>query len=161
MDADPAPAPARLDGLRIVALLKFGKALLLLLTVLGVHALLRPEVADHLYEWSTTLTDDTAREYAQRFLDWITGPGFTAVSRAQWVTLAYMAVVLVEGTGLWLRKRWAEWLVVVAGACLIPFEVWELAGHTTHALAVFAALVLNVAVVGYLGWALRHSRRSA
>jgi uncharacterized membrane protein (DUF2068 family) len=150
-----------MDGLRVIALLKFGKALLLLLTVLGVHALLRPDVADRLYEWSTTLTDDTARDYLLRFLDWITGPGFKAVSRAQWVTLGYMAVVLLEGTGLWLRKRWAEWLVVVAGACLIPFEVWELAGHTTHELAVFAAFLLNVAVVGYLAWQLKRTTPSA
>ena len=28
------------------------------------------------------------------------------------VTVAYTAVVLVEGTGLWLRRRWAEWVTV-------------------------------------------------
>ena len=148
----------RLDGLRIIALLKFGKALLLLATVLGVHQLLRPEVATRLYDWSTTLTDDTARDYAQRFLDWLTGPGFRTVSRAQWVTLGYMALVLVEGTGLWLRRRWAEWLVIAAGACLIPVELWELFGNSTHKLIVLAAMVVNVAVVWYLAVQLLRTR---
>jgi len=152
------PHPRRLDGLRVIALVKFGKALLLLLTVLGVHQLLRPEVANRLYEWSTTLTDDTARDYAQRFLDWLTGPGFTAVSRAQWVTLGYMGLVLVEGAGLWMRQRWAEWLVVVAGACLIPVEIWELSGASTHKLIVLAAMAVNVGVVWYLALQLRRTR---
>jgi len=152
------PHALRLDGLRVIALLKFGKAALLLATVLGVHQLLRPEVADRLYDWSTTLTDDTAREYAQRFLDWLSGPGFTAVSRAQWVTLGYMGLVLVEGVGLWRRRRWAEWLVVVAGACLIPIELWELAGSANHKLIVAAAMAVNVGVVCYLLLQLRRTR---
>ena len=148
----------RLDGLRIIALLKFGKAVLLLATVLGVHQLLRPEVASRLYDWSSTLTDDTARGYAWRFLDWLTGPGFKTVSRAQWVTLGYMALVLVEGTGLWLRRRWAEWLVVAAGACLIPIELWELFGKSNHRIIVLAAMVVNVGVVWYLAVQLRRTR---
>jgi len=147
----------RLDGLRVVALLKFGKALLLLLTLFGAHELLRPEVSSRLYDWSTTLTDDTARDYAQRFIEWLTGPGFKTVSRAQWVTLGYIALVVVEGVGLWRRQRWAEWLVVIAGACLIPVEIWELAGSSSHKLIVAAATVLNVGVVWYLAVQLRRT----
>lgn len=157
MTPDTANA-RRLDGLRVIALFKFGKALLLLFTVFGVHELLRPEVADQLYDWSTTLTDDTARDYAQRFLDWLTGPGFKAVSRAQWVTLGYMGLVLIEGTGLWHRQRWAEWLVVIAGACLIPVELWELTGSSNHKLIVAAAMTLNIGVVWYLAVQLRRNR---
>jgi uncharacterized membrane protein (DUF2068 family) len=155
----PPPLTQRLDGLRIIALLKFGKALLLLFTVFGVHELLKPAVADQLYDWSATLTDDTVHDYALRFLDWLTGPGFKAVTRVQWVTLAYIGLVLVEGIGLWMRKRWAEWLVVVAGAGLIPVELWELFGHSLHKPVVFAAMLLNIAVVGYLAWQLRRTRR--
>lgn len=152
------PATRRLDGLRVIALFKFGKAVLLLVTVFGVHELLRPEVSRRLYDWSTTLTDDTARDYAQRILDWLTGPGFRAVSRAQWVTLGYIGLVLVEGVGLWRRNRWAEWLVVVAGACLIPVELWELSGSSNHKLIVAAAMALNIAVVWYLAVQLRRTR---
>ena len=42
------------------------------------------------------------------------------------MTVAYTAVVLAEGTGLWLRRAWAEWLTVLATGSLIPFELWEL-----------------------------------
>lgn len=148
----------RLDGLRVIALLKFGKALLLTLTIFGVHQLLRPEVSSRLYEWSTTLTDDTARDYAQQFLNWATGPGFRAIGRAEWVTGGYILLVLVEGVGLWLRKRWAEWLVVLAGGGLIPAEIWELFGTSTHKPIVAAALLLNIGVVCYLAVQLRRTR---
>jgi hypothetical protein len=33
---------------------------------------------------------------------------------------------IVEGVGLWLRKRWAEWLTVIATSLLVPFEIYEL-----------------------------------
>jgi len=63
---------------------------------------------------------------------------------------------LVEGTeavGLWLEKRWAEYLTVVATASLLSLEVIELTNHVT----VFKAFgfVLNIAVVEYLLWAKR------
>jgi uncharacterized membrane protein (DUF2068 family) len=32
---------------------------------------------------------------------------------------------LVEGGGLFYRKRWAEWLTVVATSLLVPLEVYE------------------------------------
>lgn len=153
-----APAEQHVDGLRVIAMLKFGKAALLLLTVFGVHELLRPEVSARLYEWSTTLTDDTAREFAVRVLDWLTGPGFQTVSRAEWITLGYVGLMLVEGVGLWHHQRWAEWLVVIAGACLVPVELWELSGPSNHKLIVAAAMALNIVIVSYLAVQLRRTR---
>ena len=56
----------------------------------------------------------------------------------------------VEGIGLWLQRRWAEWLTVVITASLIPLELWEL----IHKPTVGASLVLiaNCLIVGYLYW---------
>jgi uncharacterized membrane protein (DUF2068 family) len=145
----------RLDGLRTIALLKFGKAFLLLLTAIGAHQLLKPAVAANLYDWSMTLSDGFERELVQRALNWISGTGLALAGKVQLVTIAYMLLVLVEGTGLWLRKRWAEWLVVLAGAGLIPFEVWKLAHPGDNKLLLLAALLLNVTVVVYLSILLR------
>ena len=61
---------------------------------------------------------------------------------------AYAALFLTEGTGLMLRKRWAEWLTIVATASLMPFEIYEIVKEVT-ALRV-GALVVNAAVVVYL-----------
>jgi uncharacterized membrane protein (DUF2068 family) len=63
-------------------------------------------------------------------------------------SLAYAAVFTVEGVGLLLRKRWAEWLTVVVTASFIPFEVYEMVEHFGAGKVV--ALVVNVAIVLYL-----------
>jgi uncharacterized membrane protein (DUF2068 family) len=54
-----------------------------------------------------------------------------------------------------MRKRWAEWLVVLAGAGLIPFELWKLAHPSSNSWLVLGALVMNVTIVGYLIMMLR------
>ena len=38
---------------------------------------------------------------------------------------AYAIVFSVEGIGLLLGSRWAEWLTVVSTGLLIPFEIYE------------------------------------
>jgi uncharacterized membrane protein (DUF2068 family) len=62
--------------------------------------------------------------------------------------LAYGVLELVEGVGLFLRQRWAEWLTVVATALLVPFELYELVGKPTVLKA--AGLAVNIAIVIYL-----------
>jgi uncharacterized membrane protein (DUF2068 family) len=144
-----------LDALRIIALLKFGKALLLLLAAIGTHLLIQPAIAGELYQWSTSLGDGYERDLLQRLLLWLSGPGLGTLSQVELLTFAYMALVMVEGVGLWQRKLWAEWLVVLAGAGLIPFEIWKLAHPDGKAWMLVLALLVNVTVIGYLAARLR------
>ena len=72
--------------------------------------------------------------------------------------IAYGLLELVEGTGLFLRKRWAEWLTVIATALLVPFELYELV-HRASALKAVGLLV-NVAIVIYLVRVVRRRGRS-
>ena len=65
-------------------------------------------------------------------------------------SLCYAAVFLVEGIGLLSRRRWAEWLTVVVTASFIPLEIYEGVEHFGAGKVV--ALVLNVAILGYLLW---------
>ncbi len=59
----------------------------------------------------------------------------------------------VEAVGLWLVKRWAEYLTFIATTLLLPLEVYELT-HRVSPLKVLA-LIINVAVVIYLLFATR------
>ncbi len=54
----------------------------------------------------------------------------------------------VEGIGLWMQKRWAEWLTTIITASLIPLEAWEMILRPTIGKALI--LLANVAVVAYL-----------
>jgi len=71
-------------------------------------------------------------------------------------TFVYAAVFLVEGTGLLLRKRWAEYLTTIVTASFVPFELYEMA-HTPSVLKA-AGIALNVAIVVYLIVRLRQKR---
>lgn len=62
--------------------------------------------------------------------------------------LAYAALELTEAVGLAMQRRWAEYLTVIATGILIPYEAYEVVRHPS--LFKLGAIVLNVAVVGYL-----------
>ncbi len=58
------------------------------------------------------------------------------------------ALALVQAWGLHLRRRWAEWLTIIATGLFIPFELYEVIKSITPFKA--AALALNCAIVWYL-----------
>jgi uncharacterized membrane protein (DUF2068 family) len=67
--------------------------------------------------------------------------------------IGYGVLEGAEAYGLFTRRRWGEWLTVVATSLLFVPEVWELTKSAT-ALKV-AAVAVNAAIVGYLVWRLR------
>ena len=64
------------------------------------------------------------------------------------VLIAFAALEAAEAVGLWLNKRWAEYLTFIATTALVPYEIYEL----TNGLSAFKliALIINLAVVIYL-----------
>jgi uncharacterized membrane protein (DUF2068 family) len=64
--------------------------------------------------------------------------------------IGYALVEGAEGVGLALRRRWAEYLIVVATGFLIPYEIYEVVDRVT--LLRVGGLLLNIAVVAYLAW---------
>ncbi|MEO5717117.1 MAG: DUF2127 domain-containing protein [Chthoniobacterales bacterium] len=73
------------------------------------------------------------------------------------VVLFYAAVLFTEGIGVYLQKRWAEMLMVLATATLIPFEV----RHVWYHPGVVSILILavNCFIVWFLYRVLRRERR--
>jgi uncharacterized membrane protein (DUF2068 family) len=61
---------------------------------------------------------------------------------------AYAALQVVEGVGLWLLKRWGEYLAVVATSVFLPLEIYDLIKGVTMTRVV--TLTINVAAVLYL-----------
>lgn len=153
-------AKRRMDGLRVIALLKLGKALLLLATTYGIYRLLDPGAVARLFSWLGTLTDSFERRLLIRALAWFSEIEGTKIKAVVAVTSMYTLLLTTEGVGLWLRKRWAEWLTVIATSSLIPFELWELSQRPPgHEWLVVCALIVNVAIVIYLIVVLRSRRQ--
>jgi uncharacterized membrane protein (DUF2068 family) len=76
--------------------------------------------------------------------------GFNHVTLLAVSAIAYAALEGTEGVGLAMRRRWAEYLTVIATGVLIPFETYEVTFHPS--LFKVGALLLNLAVVGYLAY---------
>jgi uncharacterized membrane protein (DUF2068 family) len=64
--------------------------------------------------------------------------------------IAYGVLECVEGLGLAMRRRWAEYLVVLATGAFLPLEISEILHRPTPLKVV--ALLINVAIVVYLVW---------
>ncbi len=145
--------------LRLIAAFKLMKGLLL--AVLGVATinLRHRDVTEVLGTWVDQLHLDPGGRLVHGLLL------HTADLRARRLVaigagmLVYAALLLTEGCGLLLRRRWAEYLTVVATGALIPLELYEIARHRTGTR--LAVLVVNVAIVWYLVIRLREHAEAA
>jgi uncharacterized membrane protein (DUF2068 family) len=72
-------------------------------------------------------------------------------------TFFYSALLLTEGTGLLLRKHWAEYFTIIATSSFVPLEVYEIIRRATYVKGI--VLLLNVAAVAYLAMNLRRNQR--
>ena len=68
-------------------------------------------------------------------------------------TFIYAGVFLLEGLGLALQKRWAEYFTIITTSSLLPIEIYELARRVSIGRTL--ALAINVAVVAYLVYELK------
>jgi uncharacterized membrane protein (DUF2068 family) len=61
---------------------------------------------------------------------------------------AYAVIEIVEGTGLWVAKRWGEYFAMVATSVGLPFEVYDL----VHKVSTIGAILfaINLVLVLYL-----------
>ena len=75
---------------------------------------------------------------------------FNHITLLAFSAIMYAALEATEGVGLAMRRRWAEYLTVIATGILIPYEAYEVILHPTLFKA--GALLLNLAVVGYLAY---------
>lgn len=71
------------------------------------------------------------------------------------VAFFYAGLFIVEGTGLWMLKRWGEWVTVVITSSLLPFEIISLWQHVT--IEKLAILLANLAIVVYLIYLMRRT----
>src|SRR5579859_281442 len=155
---DPAPPP-RFGMLRTIALYKLLKVLLLLLAAWGELQLHEASLSAKLVTWAQGRPSGLEHELVMRALQWFSGLSEAKIHALRFVTFSYAAIFAVEGIGLWMQKRWAEWLTTIITASLIPLEVWEFAYRPNLGKA--AVVIANSAIVAYLIWHVRSRGRGA
>lgn len=135
-------------ALRAIAIYKLVKAVALLLVAAVAFRLVNTPSLDHLANWILQLPIRSGHGIVIRWVNDLldlTPRKFELIGIGASI---YATLFLIEGWGLWRRKRWAEYLTVFATASLIPFEAWEIFHHFTWLKV--AALAVNVVIVVYL-----------
>jgi uncharacterized membrane protein (DUF2068 family) len=141
-----------------IALFKLVKSLLLIAISVGAFSLVHdPDTRHAMRRWVIEIGVDPGRPLLNAAIAKVSGIGRRRLEELGVGTLVYAIVFLVEGTGLLLHRRWAEYLTAIVTASFIPFEVYELA-HEPSALKV-AGLIVNVLILAYLAFRLWHEHR--
>jgi len=131
-----------------IALFKLVKGILLIAVGIGALKLLHKDVAQTVLHWIDVLRVDPNN----RFIHGLLNRAFTIspkqIEATSIGTFVYAGLLLTEGTGLLLHKRWAEYFTIITTGGLVPLELYELREHVTAAK--IGVLVVNVAIVVYL-----------
>jgi len=137
----------------LIAAFKLLKGLALLAVGIAVHMLANKNLVAEAQRWVDMFRVDPHNHYLHLLLEKLTSVDAHKLRALSVGTFIYSALFLTEGVGLFLRKRWAEFLTVISTAGLVPLELYELFHKPTFIRALL--LLVNLAVVAYLIFEIR------
>jgi len=143
---------------RLIGAFRLVKSVVLLALGLGLLKFLHRDIADAVQRWFVHWQFDPDNRYLQALLSKISNVNPRSVLWMSIGTIFYAGIFLVEGIGLLMLKRWAEYFTVIVTTSFIPLEVYHLVKHFSAMKIV--VIVVNVAIVVYLIWKLkRHAKQ--
>jgi uncharacterized membrane protein (DUF2068 family) len=99
-------------------------------------------------DWVAVLGIDPDNHYIDKLLMRITPLDNHKLEEIGAGSFFYSALLLTEGIGLFLRKRWAEYFTIIVTGSFIPLEIYELTRK--YSLTKIVILLGNIAIVVYL-----------
>ena len=123
---------------------------------LGALQLLQPGVAARAQQWVTALATSSDRRIVQHLIALVGNLSPGRLEALGVGAFLYAGLFATEGVGLWLGKRWAEYLTVIATMTFVPVAVFELTRRVSPPRV--AALLLNLVVIVYLAGRLLRRR---
>jgi phosphoribosylanthranilate isomerase len=115
------------------------------------------------HEWASDFIArhgiDSANKLVHSALTKLEGVGNKQIVTFSSIAFAYAALLAIEGVGLWLQKRWAEYFTAIATGLFIPLELYELYERFTFVR--IGILGLNLFIVWYLVTRLRDEKKEA
>jgi uncharacterized membrane protein (DUF2068 family) len=152
------PVPTRPGpwGLRVIGAYKLAKALLFVVVGLWIVRLDPTHLVRDMVRLVVRLRLDPDSRLVHRALARLSGLDGTHLEEIGAGVVLYGLLYVVQGVGLILQRRWAEYLVVITTSLLIPFELFELLRRPRPVPAI--VLLLNLMIVAYLVVRLRRER---
>ena len=145
--------------LRLIAVEKFLRGALLM--IVGIKLLTL--VGDNVHQWAVDFVErhgvDLGHRWVQSGLDKLRGVSDEELEAFGTVAFLYSLLMMVEGVGLWLGYRWAEYVTIASTSLLMPIEIYEMIEKFTFVrLGLF---ITNIAIVAYLIIRVRSDRKEA
>ena len=141
---------------RLIALFKLLKGVLLIAVGVAALKLLYTDIASLVESWVAVLGLDQNSRFVGRALSTAAALTPNRVRDLIVGSFLYGGLFLTEGIGLWLLKRWAMWFTVIITGSLLPLEIYELTRHPSAGK--IGLLAANLALVGYLIRRIRDGR---
>ena len=142
--------------IRVIAAFKLLKAIVLIAVGVGALKLLHQDAADALGRWAAMPGFDPGNQYVDRALQKVANLTPNNIKVIGVGSLVYAGLFLIEGIGLWMVRRWAEWFTVIVTSSLVPVEIYEIHRHPSPVKIL--VLMINLAVAGYLVYRIRNPR---
>lgn len=154
--------PDRGRWLLAIGVLKLLKAALFLAMGFGVIKLLHKDIADVLLHLTMALRFDPESHAVNLLLDRAATLDPHRLKEISFGLFLYAGLDIVEGTGLVLRKGWAEYFTLILTCSFLPWELYEILRHVTGFKLVL--FLLNFIVAVYLAVVVKdsmHARQQA
>lgn len=145
-------------GVKVIAIFKLLSAALLVALALGIFEEIGTGPAIDTEHLVATLKLDPGNKYVHKAMETVSGVSTKQLYALSAGTFLYAILYAIEGTGLILRKRWAEYFTVFMTGSLIPLEAYEVIRKPN--IMKVLVLVLNVSIVVYLIYQLRRAKRA-
>ncbi len=146
-------------GIWLIAIFKLAKALALLAAGIGAALLLHHDVQATLRRLTSALLIGRESRVIELLLTKAASIDDRQLKLAEAGTFFYAALFFTEGTGLLLRRRWAEYLTTIITASFIPFEIIAVVRRFGPVRIV--VVLINIAVVWYLVRKIRRDRKAS
>jgi uncharacterized membrane protein (DUF2068 family) len=134
--------------LTLIAAFKLSQALLFIAVGVGALRLLHKDVGDLVSQLAEHLRFNPESRFVNFILDKSSLIDDRILRRIGAGVFIYAALDLIEGTGLYLEKVWAEYLTLAITASFLPWEIFEVMRRATWIR--LALLVVNTLVFFYL-----------
>lgn len=146
------------SGLILIGLFKLSKAILSIMLGIGALKLEHHDLGVVVLRISDVLKIDPESRFVALLMSRVDLIGAPQLRHFSALTFTYAVLCLIEGTGLLLEQRWAEYFTLTLTVLALPWECFELAKEVT-AIRV-GLLIVNLLVLAYLIWLLRRQRRA-
>ena len=146
-------SPAEDKWIVAIGVFKLIKAALLVAAGIGIFKLLHKDIGEVLEHWMEVLGVDPDNRYLYSFLTKVLSLDDKKLKALGADTFGYASIFFTEGTGLLLRKRWAQYFTIIVTASFLPIEIYELVRHVSFAKAFI--IITNVAILIYFVFRLR------